>query len=269
MKKNDNKCKPVAVTHYPTKFNHFGLVFCHLPRYAYLNIVDLHPSEDKPMQTFFVLIPAFKDKQGKYMPPKLMVDDTTWRNTNSSDVDPAASSPHSLSSIDADQLKVASPSFETSSIPAVSPPAKTDSEISHFQILRPSNGLTQVKEAHTPVNQAEKVPSQIPLSKKIPVLTSRPNSQPLSIQGSAWPQTAIQNRQPWSEVSRTVDIDMREAAFPPFGKSSKSSPNKTVASSGRKQDDVSKMNRQFRTLRLTQLPADTLTPESDLSPVEA
>lgn len=271
MKSYANKCKPVAVTHYPTKFNHFGLVFCHLPRYAYLDIVDLHPSEVKPMQTFFVLIPTFKDSQGKYMPPKLMLDDQTMQNTVIADVDVAPSSPHSSSSIDADQLKIASPppTPDTSPVPAVSQPATNLTKTSKLHVLRSGNGVIQTKEVPTPVAHTTKVLSQKSLALKPPVTSSRSKSQPTMTQSSTWPQPATQPRQPWSELSKPAELDIGVDAFPPLGKSSKPSPNETVASSGRKEDDVSKMNRQFKVMRLTQLPADTLIPESDLSPVEA
>ncbi|KAI9289185.1 hypothetical protein BC943DRAFT_316166 [Umbelopsis sp. AD052] len=270
-KKYSNKCKPIAVTHYPTKFDHFGLAFCHLPRYAYLNIIDLPSSESRPIQAFFVLIPAFKDNQGKYMPPKLMVEDQTIESTNVSDA--SSSSPRSFSLIDADKLEVASPSIDTSSIPK-SPPATNPSKIPQFHVLTSSNGATKpketiAKEAPTVVKQAKMVLSQTPPKPDVPVLTSNSKSKVLTIQSSTWPQTAVQTRQPWSEISEPADLSIGEDSFPPLDKSSKASPTKTVASSGRKQDDVSQMNRQFRVMRLTQLPADTLTPESDLSPVEA
>ncbi|CAO3693139.1 unnamed protein product [Umbelopsis ramanniana] len=271
MKSYANKCKPVAVTHYPTKFNHFGLVFCHLPRYAYLDIVDLHPSEVKPMQTFFVLIPTFKDSQGKYMLPKLMLDDQTTQNTVVAGVDLAPSSPHSSSSIDTDQLKIASPSPtpDTSPVPAVSQPATNLTKTSKLHVLRSSDVVTQTKEVPTPVVHTRKVLSQKSLASKPPLPSSRSKFQPTITQSSTWPQPANQPRQPWSELSEPAELDIGVDAFPPLGKSSKPSPNKTVASSGRKEDDVSKMNRQFKVMRLTQLPADTLIPESDLSPVEA
>jgi hypothetical protein len=273
MKNYANKCKPVAVTHYPTKFNHFGLVFCHLPRYAYLDIVDLHPSEVKPMQTFFVLVPAFKDSQGKYMPPKLMLDDQTTNNTVVAGDDLAPSSPHSSSSVDDDQLKMASPSPsptpDTSPVPAVLQPATNLTKTSKLHVLTPSNGVIQAKEVPAPVTHTRKVLFQKSLASKPPVSSSRSKSQPTITQNSSWPQVATQPRQPWSELSKPADLDIGVDAFPPLGKSSKPSPNKTVASSGRKEDDVSKMNRQFKVMRLTQLPADTLLPESDLSPVEA
>lgn len=271
MKNYANKCKPVAVTHYPTKFTHFGLVFCHLPRYAYLDNVDLHPNEAKPMQTFFVLIPAFKDTQGKYMPPKLMLDDQTMQSTVMADVGLALSSPNSPSSIDAEQLKIASPSLtpDTSSVSSMSQSITNLTKVSKLHEVRSSNVVTEIKEVTPLATHTKKALSQKPLASKPPVPSPRSKSQPTIADNSTWPQTTTQHREPWSELSKSADLNIGVDAFPPLGKSSKPSTNKTVASSGHKEDDVSKMNRQFKVMRLTQLPADTSLPESDLSPVEA
>jgi hypothetical protein len=58
--------------------------------------------------------------------------------------------------------------------------------------------------------------------------------------------------------------------FPSLASSPKKSLAKgTVASSSPKQDNVAQIDRKIRVMRLTKAPADILSPQPNLSPVEA
>ncbi|CAO3625960.1 unnamed protein product [Mucor fragilis] len=61
----------VACVHYPTEAPEFGLYFCNLERYAqqsYVNVLE------RPSAPSYVILPAFKDRAGKYAKPVDMLD---------------------------------------------------------------------------------------------------------------------------------------------------------------------------------------------------
>ncbi|KAL9556054.1 hypothetical protein PS6_002548 [Mucor atramentarius] len=61
----------VACVHYPTEAPEFGLYFCNLERYAQQNYVDIL---ERPSAPLYVILPAFKDRTGKYAKPVDLLD---------------------------------------------------------------------------------------------------------------------------------------------------------------------------------------------------
>ncbi|KAI8874596.1 hypothetical protein K501DRAFT_281173, partial [Backusella circina FSU 941] len=61
----------VACVHYPVESPPFSLYFCNIDRYALKKYVDLFGNVPRP---FFVLLPVFKNSQGKHEKPKGLLD---------------------------------------------------------------------------------------------------------------------------------------------------------------------------------------------------
>ncbi|KAG2183777.1 hypothetical protein INT43_006788 [Umbelopsis isabellina] len=277
-------CQPVPVTHYPTNFEHFGIVFCHLPQYAHADKVDVHPNETKPIQMFFVLVPTFKDENGKFIRPKLIKNSPSTYRQPSNSPSPVASTPSSpMISRSTDLTRK-----------LFTPPLSSESEGSGPESER-SQSRISVSNKNRPQTSDEKKPKLEALNKtnenmqemkptvawnKVAILSAVvpliPNSQPLDGpvlwgEGRTW-TTSSSNAFPTAnsrpQQGRTASIGVED--FPCLQPASKSKDTTaSISSSKSKKNTVNDLERKMVTLRMTKAPADVLAPGPVLSPVEA
>lgn len=259
-------------------------MFCHLPQYAHADKVDLHPNEAKPIQIFFVLVPTFKDENGKFKRPKLMKNSPSTFHQPSQNPSPIASTPSSpmiprstdltkklftppLSS----ESEGSSPESERSQ-PRISVSNKKraqalDEKKPRVEALNKKNGNIQETK---PIVAWNKVATPSVVEPRIP--TSQPVDGPvLWGEGRTW-TTSNANAFPTSNMrpqqGRTVSNGVED--FPSLQPTSKAQGgNLSTSSSKSKTNTVKDLERKMVTLRMTNAPADVLKPEPVLSPVEA